>query len=134
MFSLNAVAELKLMLETQTIITQLCLKASSYNGQDKRAGRLLYNDKYDTYTSEILTGKAIQDIICEQGLLCHYCKIVCEIIPKKRRAHNLFTLDRIDNRLTHKKGNLLVCCYRCNTTRSNDFTSEDFKRIKQRVL
>ena len=34
-------------------------------------------------------------------------------------------LDRIDNTKGHTKDNVVVCCYECNTARSNNFTQEE---------
>ena len=40
-------------------------------------------------------------------------------------------LDRIDNNKGHSKDNVLVCCLRCNTLRSNKFTVNEMKQIGQ---
>jgi len=38
-------------------------------------------------------------------------------------------LDRIDNSKGHTKDNTVVCCYRCNMTRSNLYSHDEFKLI-----
>lgn len=38
-------------------------------------------------------------------------------------------LDRIDNSKGHTKDNTVVCCYRCNRLRSDNYTCEEFKII-----
>ena len=103
------------------------LKAKTYNNQDIKKNRLKYNDKYNCFNRPFLEYTDIFDIIETQGLECHYCKDMTNIIPKKKYDSNQFTLDRIDNNDTHHKSNLLVCCFECNEVRSNDFTSEVFK-------
>lgn len=41
---------------------------------------------------------------------------------EKPRACERLTIDRIDNRLSYKQGNLALSCYRCNRTKSDFFS------------
>lgn len=43
-------------------------------------------------------------------------------------------LDRIDNTLGHTKGNTVVACHRCNTTRWNNFTVDEMKRLGKVII
>ena len=108
------------------------LKVSGYNTQDMAKGRLSYNDKYNSYNSPLLTLGGITTIIETQGLNCHYCKVVCSIIPTRYKDPDQFTLDRVDNDKTHRADNCVVCCFKCNILRGRDYTSKEFKKIKGR--
>lgn len=108
-------------------------KANSYNNQDKNKGRLLYNDKYECWTSKALTHLDIIDLIKEQGLNCYYCSTRTRIIPITRKDGSQFTLDRKDNNKSHTVNNLLVCCYACNEMRSNSYSVSKFSEIRSRL-
>lgn len=43
-------------------------------------------------------------------------------------------LDRIDNSRGYEPGNVLTCCYTCNTGRSNNFTPDEWKVAITAVL
>jgi hypothetical protein len=45
----------------------------------------------------------------------------------EKRASNLLTPERIDNNIGHIKSNTVLCCYKCNCTRHNAYTHEEFK-------
>ena len=117
---------------TKKHITALTKKAHSYNQQDKKKGRLYYDPKYDRLNSPKLTVDDIIDLIQKYGLECYYCNDICDIIPKSKYSNDQLTLDRLDNNISHKKSNCVICCYQCNTVRSNYFTSQEFKKIKNR--
>ncbi len=110
------------------------MKANSYNNQDKKKGRLRYNDKYECWTSKPLSHSDIIEIIREQGLDCHYCKDQTRIIPNSRKDQYQFTLDRKDNNKSHTPDNLLVCCYSCNEMRSNVYSVGEFSKIRRRCV
>ena len=109
---------------------RLKLKIRSYYSQDMKSGKIRYNDKYNCYNAHELTLGDISGIISKQGLACYYCREMTQICPSRNRAHNQFTLDRIDNNSPHTVPNCLVCCYSCNVDRSNDYTSEEYRARK----
>lgn len=111
---------------------RLCLKANSYNNQDKKKGRLRYNQKYDKWDPKKLTVEDIKNLINKKGLDCHYCRDVCHIVPRHKLDHNQFTLERLDNNKSHTIENCVVACLSCNELRSDDFSSDHFKEIKAR--
>ena len=71
-------------------------------------------------------------LIETKGLGCYYCDVRTILQTHTKFKKNLFTLDRIDNNKTHRIDNCVICCYSCNITRSNAFTAEEFKKIKNR--
>lgn len=54
---------------------------------------------------------------------CHYCYGIIEWIGGRTN------LDRIDSSLPYEKGNLVVCCWRCNNTKGSRFTYQEFLQI-----
>lgn len=61
-----------------------------------------------------------------QEMICHYCGI-----PLTTRGHkpNKYSFDRKDNNLGYTLDNLALCCYSCNTVKSNVFTEEQMLQI-----
>lgn len=55
---------------------------------------------------------------------CHYCEKTLNWIPHDNNPG--FWLDRKDNKLGHKKGNLVTCCGVCNFTKTDEFSYEEF--------
>ena len=115
-----------------SVLKRLKLKVASYNTQDKNKGRLTYNDKYESWSSPILTVEQVQELIKTEGLECVYCGDMTTIMPKCKKDKNQMTLERIDNSKTHRIDNCKICCLQCNLMRSNDYTSKKFKEIKSR--
>lgn len=107
-------------------------KCENYNQQDIRKGRLRFDQKYKCLTAPILTVSQVIKLIAEKGLNCHYCDTRTILRTHSKFKKNLFTLDRIDNFKTHRIDNCVICCYQCNITRSDAFTSEEFNKIKKR--
>ena len=60
---------------------------------------------------------------------CLYCGITEQEILERAKKYNLrtkkLTIDRKDNKLGYKKGNLAFACDNCNMIKSNLFTSEE---------
>lgn len=119
------------------LIQTVAKKVRSYNDQDRRKGRLTYNNKYGCWNSPLLKVEEVIELIKTKGINCLYCDVECVFYrpgpPSRTKCPNLFTLDRIDNDKTHIISNCVVSCYRCNIMRSNAFTSEEYKKIKSRL-
>jgi hypothetical protein len=64
---------------------------------------------------------------------CHYCGDVIPWRPygtvKGSYKSRAYFLDRKDHNDGYNKSNCVVCCTRCNITRSNRFTYEQFVQI-----
>lgn len=103
-------------------------KVYGYNAQDKKSGRVNFIEKYDDYFPALLQLESIITLIEKNGLSCHYCNDVVNIIPINKK--NQMTLDRIDNKQSHHIDNCVIACYDCNITRGNIVSSDRFMEIK----
>ena len=62
------------------------------------------------------------------GRLCRYCEEPWTYIRssgESTRSLKNFSIDRFDATQTYKKGNIIFCCSKCNTTKS-DSTKKDW--------
>lgn len=77
-----------------------------------------------------------------QDKICVYCGIPEELIKavplfrvirahKSRapRACDRLTIDRRNNAMGYQKGNLVLACFRCNSTKSDFFSHEEMLKI-----
>jgi len=64
---------------------------------------------------------------------CHYCGIpeneLGEINDSHNNKVNRLTVDCVDNDVGYVKGNLVLCCNRCNNVKNDFFTYEEIKFI-----
>ncbi len=108
------------------------MKVDSYNAQDRKSGRLVYNFKYKKMNRKMLDIDAVENLIDTHGMGCYYCKITTRMNPKYRFDKKQFTLDRINNSDTHHRDNILICCWSCNSQRGNLYTVEEFLALKRK--
>jgi hypothetical protein len=64
---------------------------------------------------------------------CYYCKESIKILYDISRDPKQWTLERIDNKLGHNKGNVEICCLSCNIKRRTMY-HEKFRFTKQMVI
>lgn len=69
---------------------------------------------------------------------CHYCHLPLEDFNKIDdthipRAHRM-SVDCMDNDKGYVFGNIVLCCYRCNNTKNNFFSYEDYKEIAEKYI
>jgi hypothetical protein len=57
--------------------------------------------------------------------ICHYCHVKVNRI-KYGQGSQSYLLDRKDNNLGYTKENCITCCTRCNFSKSNKFTYEEW--------
>lgn len=64
---------------------------------------------------------------------CFYCKRTLDEIKKENdrlnNKANRLTIDRTDNKKGYEKGNLVLCCMRCNSIKSDYFTKDEMIKI-----
>lgn len=93
---------------------------SSYNSQDKLKGRYIESRKLKI--AEVLR------LIISNGMNCYYCNNETSL-DYFNYSDTQFSLDRIYNHDSHNINNVLICCLKCNTLRSDDYTSDEFKKL-----
>lgn len=59
----------------------------------------------------------VLDLLKEDEMKCHYCKTQVFVLYEMARENCQWTLDRIDNKVGHNCGNVLVSCLQCNLKR-----------------
>ena len=96
-------------------------KINSYTNQDKRQKRPIDN---------IITYNETVEKLLESNLKCYYCKSNVLLLYKMIRDKSQWTLERIDNKISHTKNNVVVCCLGCNINRGKK-NSKDFLNAKQ---
>lgn len=73
-----------------------------------------------------------------QPRVCHYCSISEEQLQFLTDAFNNFsrklTVDCKDNELGYARGNMVICCRRCNAIKSDILTYEEMLYIGQNFL
>jgi hypothetical protein len=99
-------------------------KIASYKTQD------MNKNKSTEYN--ITQEQAIEKLVASK-LRCFYCKCNVLIFYQKVRDMEQWTLDRIDNDLTHSDDNVIVACLKCNLQRRCQ-NKEKFLFTKQLVI
>jgi hypothetical protein len=101
-------------------------KIIQYWHQDRTRFKRRFGDKTGELMAKQLPIEHAIEVIKRDGMKCHLCDNRVKLIFKARDSKQM-TLDRIDNKLGHVVGNILISCYSCNILRSNVYTSEQFK-------
>lgn len=65
--------------------------------------------------------------------VCHYCSITLEEwllqVGGRSNWYKRLTIDRKDNNKDYELGNLVLCCYNCNTVKADIFTEQEMLEI-----
>ena len=98
----------------------LAKKMSGYKSQDKH--HEIYSERHFVSVAEVEKMLATKK--------CVYCleDVLTEFAARDERQ---WTLDRIDNRMGHNRGNVVLSCLKCNLKRGNICSSESYKFTKQ---
>lgn len=86
--------------------------------------------KYDRYDANNHIDKCfIEQLIYDQEMKCIYCNINMEL-ECDNLNDNLLTVERKDNKIGHSKSNCVLACWKCNNTRKNKYTFDEFKKFQ----
>ena len=107
-------------LNDKKIKSQINQKINSYKNQDIKKNRLHGLINYDELIEKLVISK----------LKCYYCKSNVAIIYDDVRQSNQWTLERIDNAISHTNDNCVICCLECNLKR-RCIDSNRFKYFKE---
>ncbi len=70
-----------------------------------------------------------------QDKKCFYCDVPELLaIPELFMGHYKLSIDRLDPNVGYVKGNLNLCCSRCNSIKNNFFSPSDMRDIAQRYV
>lgn len=89
--------------EQDTIIET---KIKGYKRQDEAAGRVITND--------FIKVSDVKKLLYKQENKCYVCGDIVLMDAWEDMCLYQFTLDRIDNNISHVKTNCLIACYYCN--------------------
>ena len=107
------------------IKSEINQKINSYKNQDIKKKREQGLITYDEVIEKLVISK----------LKCYYCKDNVSIIYENVRQKNQWTLERIDNKISHTNDNCVICCLECNLKRrcidSNRLNIQRFFNIKK---
>lgn len=104
------------------ILREIDTKRKAYIYQDKH--HEIYDPRYSITTERIV------ELLVDAGLLCHYCREICQVAYKESMCRRQWTLDRIDNNYGHNDTNVVIACLDCNLKRGT-MDSERFRMGKQ---
>ncbi|MBI96561.1 hypothetical protein CL656_05395 [bacterium] len=108
----------------QLYVQRIKEKINSYVYQDKK--------KYRNLDGEI-TFEETNEKLLSSKLKCYYCKNKLCLMNENKRQENMWTLDRINNNLSHTNDNTCISCLKCNLQKRRR-NHKDFKYTKQLVI
>lgn len=82
-----------------------------------------------------ITPEEFTDWYNNQEKICYYCGRSIKEVQQSNDAFNKkiyrLTIDRKNNDIGYTKNNICLCCYRCNSIKSDYFTEEEMLKIGQ---
>ena len=90
------------------LLREIDKKITSYKTQD------INKNKYDG--NNINREETIEKLVASK-LKCYYCKSNVLLFYNKVRDMEQWTLDRIDNNISHSENNVIIACLKCNLQR-----------------
>jgi len=88
---------------------QIRQKLYGYRGQD--------TDKKIFDADRFIKLDQVLKLMMESKNQCYYCKEFVHVLYENVREPKQWTLDRINNKMGHNEGNLLIACLNCNLRR-----------------
>jgi hypothetical protein len=117
---------LKIKNKEDNIYTLMCSeirkKISGYKSQD------IKKDKYNEIkfiNEELITNKLL-----ESDFNCYYCRCDVVVLYKEVRAHNQWSVERLNNDFGHNTDNVVIACLSCNLKRKTMY-HERYRFTKQ---
>lgn len=119
----------KMLEEEESECYQLMLKSiekkiNGYKQQDNLKNRFI---------SVCFNAKDIIDLLKEK-IECYYCNKKMSILYKNKRYDDQWTLDRINNDLSHDKSNVVIACLKCNMEKRCKDTSKFLFTKKMNIV
>ena len=105
--------------------------------------RVMYSKKKcNAISHNILFNISVHDFVewyNKQDKKCFYCDLPAELVElNKYKMSNInifrLTLDRLNSEEGYVIDNIVLCCGRCNLTKSNFFTSSEMREIAQKYI
>lgn len=107
------------------------MNINNENANDKKQYRFIYESfrqKLSSYRNQDIlkerfseenftTIENIIELLQECENICYYCKEPVKVLYEYVREPKQWTLERIDNKIGHNKGNLMIACLSCNLGR-----------------
>jgi len=88
---------------------QIRQKLYGYRGQDL--------EKNIFAADQFIKLEQVLQLMIESKNRCYYCKECVHVLYENVREPKQWTLDRINNKMGHNQGNLLIACLNCNLRR-----------------
>ena len=82
---------------------------------------------------DFLTEMDIVDLLFDSRLLCFYCQKEIQLLYEHVRETLQWSIERIDNKKGHNRGNVVIACLGCNVRRKTMYY-ERFRATKQLVI
>ena len=106
------------------VLGEIRRKLAGYRAQDVSRGRPVAQDAEAPTVDQ--TVSRLLGCRCR----CFYCQRPVKVLYSQARAPDQWTLDRIDNALSHTVANTVVACMACNLRRRRQ-SAEAFKAVRQ---
>lgn len=80
-----------------------------------------------------ITEMDIVDLLVDSRLLCFYCRKEIQLLYEHVRETLQWSIERIDNKTGHNRGNVVIACLGCNLRRKTMYY-ERFRATKQMTI
>jgi len=102
------------------------------------SGRTIHRNKFKDYHNLKITREEFVKWHNKQEKKCVYCGVkesdLIYLTDKYNSRSDRLSIDCMNNDLGYVKGNLVLCCWRCNALKSDVFTYEEMREIGEKYL
>jgi hypothetical protein len=81
-----------------------------------------------------MTKSEFEKWLSSTAKVCTYCGVSVEQLALSRCSKKSMTIDRMNNDIGYKIDNICLACHRCNNSKSNFFTFEQWKKIADEYI